>query len=307
MSDTETNVEWTVLYHTPGKFKGRGEFLRLMLEDAQVPYKNCGDNLYGPNGLMDAFRGAPEHILTFHNDPEDFPLFFPPAIQHVPKATKSGTPKKKVLINQVAACMMYLGDQLGYAPQSAEQAARANCILLNALDYISEGRKSFHPVKNAMSYKEQKEEGDKCSKEFCETRMLFYLYHFERVVSLHGPHQPVAGGNQLTYADFGLFHVLDATVAQFNTDVYDLAWDKASVPNLRQYYEWMRARPQLQAYFASDRCARTCGICLFVLCFLWIVWVFTISPHHCVFFDISVLLFLFAHLLHTAFAGDSMM
>jgi len=35
--------EWSVLYHAPGKFKGRGEFLRLLLSrndgDVQVTFE----------------------------------------------------------------------------------------------------------------------------------------------------------------------------------------------------------------------------------------------------------------------------
>lgn len=36
--DDKSQPEWTVLYHSPGKFKGRGEFLRLMLENAPIEY-----------------------------------------------------------------------------------------------------------------------------------------------------------------------------------------------------------------------------------------------------------------------------
>jgi hypothetical protein len=43
--------EWTILYHS-GFFKGRAEFLRLMLEDAQVPYVVSNEKLYGASGLM---------------------------------------------------------------------------------------------------------------------------------------------------------------------------------------------------------------------------------------------------------------
>ena len=51
------------------------------------------------------------------------------------------------MINQVGACMQCIGRILGYFPNTPAEEARANCILLNATDYISEGRMSFHPVK----------------------------------------------------------------------------------------------------------------------------------------------------------------
>lgn len=182
--------EWTLLYHGPLTFKGRGEFLRLMLEDAGVEYENSCENLYGPTGLMDMFRGdQPEDV---DQNVAPFPLLFPPAIWHRPAHGE------EVLINQVAACMIYLGESLGYAPKTGPERARADSIMLNALDYISEGRRSFHPIQDKMSYKDQKEEGDKASKEFSKIRMPFYLRHFNKVVKRNGPQKPVAGGDQIT-------------------------------------------------------------------------------------------------------------
>lgn len=248
--------EWTVCYHQPGKMKGRGEFLRLMLEDAGVSYVNSAEDLYGPKSMMDAFRGSPEAIDEETSTIKyTFPVFFPPAIWHRPMDGQ------EVLINQVGACMIYLGEKLGYSPASAEEGARANSIMLNALDYISEGRLSFHPVKSHASYLDQKEEGDKASKEFSEKRMRMFLHHFNKIVIQNGgAERPIAGGVKATCADFCLFHVLDATSFQFNSDFYAKAWDAVAVPDLKLYYQWMKSRPNLQNYFKSDRCARKCQL-----------------------------------------------
>jgi glutathione S-transferase len=250
------NNEWTILYHG-GAFKGRAEFLRLLLEDAGVPYRCAADNLYGPKGVMCAFRGSPEAIDDDAGSASGpFPTLYPPAIWHRPPEGD------EVLVNQVGACMMYMGEKLGYDPSSSAERARANAILLNALDYLAEGRKSFHPVKDHMSYNDQKEEGDASSKEFSQTRMLTYLHHFNKVVAKNSnPESPVAGGPGLTYADFALFHVVDATAHQFNSELYEHAWDRANVPALKLYYAWMKKRPNLQAYWKSARCIRTWFFC----------------------------------------------
>ena len=259
-SNSSTDVEWTILYHGGGKtFKGRAEFLKLMLEDKQVPYTITGDNLYGANGMMDCFRGSSDAVLSPTTDKDlgiPNPVYFPPALWHRPKKS-NGNGEEDIIINQVGACVMYLGDVLGYSPKTSKESALANCITLNALDYISEGRASFHPVKNSMSYNDQKEEGDKASLEFTKTRMTIWLAHFEKVVQKHGSKSPVAGGSDVTYADFVLFHVLDATVAQFNNEKYDMAWDNnQQVPCLKEYHQWMKSRPNLKAYFESERSAR---------------------------------------------------
>ena len=49
---------WTVLYHKgpPGsEFKGRGEFLKLLFEDAGVPYHFSNAHLYGPDSWVDMY------------------------------------------------------------------------------------------------------------------------------------------------------------------------------------------------------------------------------------------------------------
>lgn len=210
MNQEEDPPEWTVLYHGAGSFKGRGEFLRLMLEDKGVSYVNTDENMYGPMGLMDCFRGSPAAVKALDTN---WPTFFPPAIWHRPRNGEW------VCINQVSACMVYLAEMLGYAPSSPAERGRAESVMANALDYISEGRASFHPVKNSASYNTQKEQGDTVSKEFSANRMLLWLAHFDKVVRKYGPTKAVAGGASVTYADFALFHVLDATVHQFNTEV----------------------------------------------------------------------------------------
>lgn len=176
--------EWTLLYHGAGKqFKGRGELIRLMFEDKGVEYNYSGENLYGPTGIFDAFRGSVDAILS-EDDSNGIPnpIFFPPAIWHRPSATGG----EEVAINQTPACMIYVGDILGYSPASVKEKAVANEILFNALDYISRGRTSFHPVKDDMSYHDQKEEGDKASLEWTKTKMPIWLAHFEKIVKKSG-------------------------------------------------------------------------------------------------------------------------
>lgn len=233
--------------------KGRGEFLRIMLEDKGVSYHYTGDDFRGPNGKMCCFRGSAENVKAVDNTP--FPVFFPPAIHHVPS---DGS--EEVMINQVPACMQYIGDTLGYTPSSPAERARADCILMNATDYLAEGRRQFHPVKDSMSYSDQAEEGDKVSKAWTQQRMPVWLAYFDKICSKNeSPTMPIAGGPNATYADFCLFHCLDATVAQFDSEKYDYAWKTADVPALREYYEDFKSRPNLKAYQESDRAASWAG------------------------------------------------
>jgi glutathione S-transferase len=85
--------------------------------------------------------------------------------------------------------------------------------------------------------------------------MKMFLHHFNKIIVMNGnAEKPVAGGEYVTYADFALFHVLDATLYQFDTEYYLYAWENLNVPMLKQYYEWMKSRPNLRLYFASIDC-----------------------------------------------------
>ena len=45
-----------------------------------------------------------------------------------------------------------------------------------------------------------------------------------------------------------------------------MAWDKADIPALKEYYAWMKSRPNLKAYQESDRCPRTWSLHIYVIC-----------------------------------------
>mgnify|MGYP000385429102 CR=1 FL=1 len=89
--------------------------------------------------------------------------------------------------------------------------------------------------------------------------MPMFLHYFDKIVRRNGFAKPVAGGKSVTYADFALFHIVDATAFPFNSTHYDHAWDKANLPALKAYFAWMKKRPNLEAYFQSKRCAPFAG------------------------------------------------
>merc|ERR1712196_254001 len=160
--------------------------------------------------------------------------------------------------------MTYLGEVLGYNPTSAAERARADCITQNALDFISSGRSSFHPVKSTMSYNDQKEEGDRVSKEWCGARGATFLQYFEKILKQARPAPdqpvgPVARGENITYADFCLYHVLEAFRTQFDKEFYGMAWTNMDIPTCKQFHTQMHERPNLVAYRQTDRCPPFAG------------------------------------------------
>eukprot|EP00747_Dinoflagellata_sp_TGD_P073837 gnl/TRDRNA2_/TRDRNA2_158082_c0_seq1.p1 gnl/TRDRNA2_/TRDRNA2_158082_c0~~gnl/TRDRNA2_/TRDRNA2_158082_c0_seq1.p1 ORF type:complete len:262 (-),score=49.32 gnl/TRDRNA2_/TRDRNA2_158082_c0_seq1:51-836(-) len=257
MSNTGT---WRILYHA-GEFKGRAEFIRLILEDAGVEYTESAENLYGPEGICDAFRAvgsgadglvAGANLDSVASDTATWPVMFPPIIHHVP--AEAG--EDEVFVNQVPTIMRYCAARLGYLPEGPAQTAKADQITQNANDFIAEGRKCFHPVDDKRGYKEQKEEADVAAAAFASGRMCVWLGHFEKIVCRLCPagEEPKPLLGKMTYADFVLFHVLDAAEAQFPD-----AWAGATVPKLKSWKAGIAARPNLQKYFASSRCKPWAG------------------------------------------------
>mmetsp|Transcript_27175 Transcript_27175/g.63220 ORF Transcript_27175/g.63220 Transcript_27175/m.63220 type:complete len:266 (-) Transcript_27175:76-873(-) len=255
MGDENSNTgKWRLIYHDVN-FKGRAEFVRLMLEDAGIQYEETSENLYGPTGLCDAFRaagsgaegleaGAEKNIMA---DTSPWPVMFPPILHHTPPGDspeEAGT-----FINHTAAILRYIAARLGYMPEAVSDIAKADQITLDCMDLFAEVNQAFHPVNPKASYSSQKEEADKAVKAYAASRLLVWLGHIEKLILRLQPSGdgPLIAG-KASFADFALFHTLDAVAAQFAD-----AWAGANVPAAKRWADWMRQRPSLQPYFASSR------------------------------------------------------
>ena len=152
----QTAAEWKLYYwYTPesplGVFPGRGEYVRLMFEEAGVAY-------------VDVCRkdGNSEQVLSFmKGEKPGFPVQAPPIISH-----------GDFVMSQTPAIMMYLGRKFGLCPEGGpEEEAHACQLLLSIHDYHFEGNMSCHPVDLHATAAIQMEEAKVTTKKFCETRM----------------------------------------------------------------------------------------------------------------------------------------
>lgn len=120
---TSTSDRWQLYYH--GGIPGRGEFARLMFEEAGVPYDDLSAGIYG---MFDGFSEGRSQTNT------SSPVLFPPALG-----------KGDFLICQTPAIMRYLGKKFGMYPTNDEDVARADQVMLTALDFITEGSSAYNP------------------------------------------------------------------------------------------------------------------------------------------------------------------
>ena len=113
---------------------GRGEYVRVIFEEAQVEYREESD----PTRLQSFFGMADDGVAATNSG---FPMLAPPAVQD---------PSGAFQMSQTADIARYLGRQFGLFPTDPQDQAHADQILSTIHDFIAEGRLSFHPVKNTM-------------------------------------------------------------------------------------------------------------------------------------------------------------
>ena len=174
---------------------GRGEPIRLALEEAGAEYTDTAHIKDGVNEVLSYIQGKVE------DDGLNPPIFAPPALKH-----------GDVTINQLPNILLYLGPQLGLVPSSADDPDgiyRVNELALTALDGLSnEPHDCHHPIASDLYYEDQKEESKRRAENFVTTRLPKFLGYFVRVLkSKSSGDGPWLYGGKLTYADLVLFHV----------------------------------------------------------------------------------------------------
>lgn len=138
------------LHYWPG-IQGRGEFVRLALEDAGAKYR-------------DVWREADR--MSPHRE-----AFAPPYL-------KAG----RLVIPQTANILLYLGARLGLAPASEAARLRLHAQQLTIADWVAEVHDTHHPIASGLYYEEQKREARRRSRIFLAERLPKFMRYFERQV-----------------------------------------------------------------------------------------------------------------------------
>jgi glutathione S-transferase len=127
------------LHYWPG-IQGRGEFVRLALEDAGAKYRD----VWRESDRMSLPRGA----------------FAPPCL-------KAG----RLLIPQTANILLFLGPRLGLAPKSEAARLRLHAQQLTIADWVAEVHDTHHPIASSLYYEEQKREARRRTRIFLAQRL----------------------------------------------------------------------------------------------------------------------------------------
>ena len=210
------------LYYWTG-LQGRGEFVRLCLEDAGAEYTDVA-RIEGDDVMTPFLDGEHEGAMPF-----------------APPFLKSG----RVIIAQVANILQYLGPRHGLVPESEAKRLYAHQLELTITDLVAEVHDTHHPVASELYYEDQKGEAKKRSKDFRENRIPKFLDYFEKAVERGGGKFPL---REHSYVDLSLFQIMAGLEYAFPK-----AMAKQNVPLLRDLKKRVENRPRLAGYLGSER------------------------------------------------------
>ncbi len=215
------------LYYWPS-IQGRGEFVRLALEEAGADY-------------ADVARGAgAAAIMPFLNDAA---IAQPP---YAPPILKAG----RLLIAQTANILLYLGPRHGLAPAAEAGRLFVNQLQLTLADLTDETHDTHHPIASSLYYEDQKPEALRRSAAFIKARLPKYLDYFERILERNPRGERFLVGGKLSYADLSLFQVVAGMSYAFPRAMARMDKSHARV---RALHDRVAARPRIKAYLASPR------------------------------------------------------
>lgn len=217
------------LFYWPS-IQGRGEFVRLALEEACADYVDAARQP-GPDGGIAAMHRLMDGKVI------DRPSFAPPFL-------RAG----KLVIGQTANILQYLGPRLGLAPDSEAGRLWTHQIQLVITDFLVEAHDAHHPIANSLYYHEQKAEARRRTGHFIEERIPKYFGYFEGILA--GNARGYMVGRSLTYADLSIFQIVAGMRYAFPRTMTKLA---SRFAGLMALHERVAKRPNVAAYLASER------------------------------------------------------
>lgn len=214
--------------------QGRGEFVRLVFEEAGLPYDDVARRPESEGAGVSAL------MRILEDDVVGTPPFAPPILRR-------GT----LRIAQTALICRYVAGQSGLAPTGEEDRLHADQLMLTIMDRVLEAHDTHHPISGLLYYEEQRKEAMRRAPIFIKERLPKALRYFERVLAANSTgKEQVLVGNKLTYVDLALFQLIAGLAYAFPRSLKALTPD---VPRVMALSEMVSTRPQIAEYLASSR------------------------------------------------------
>jgi glutathione S-transferase len=220
------------LYYWDG-LQGRGEFVRLALEEAGADYVEVA------RGSEAQGLGTGAMIDVMNSKDEDYPPYAPPFLQD-----------GDLVVSQTANILFYLGPKLNLAPAVDSLRYVANGLQLTIADVVTEAHDTHHPLASGMYYEEQKDAARVRATDFIDNRIPKFMRYFERVLKQNPAGNGHMVGDTLTYVDLSMFQLIDALHYAFPRAMKHFG---EHYPRLAALHDAVLKRPNIAAYLASER------------------------------------------------------
>jgi glutathione S-transferase len=214
------------LFYWP-EIQGRGEFVRLALEDAGAEYDDVARKPDGMNKMMAMMDGGRDKR----------PPFAPPFL-------KAG----KLVIAQVANILFYLGPRLKLAPRDEAGRLWLNQMQLTVTDFVKEIHDVHHPVGSGLYYEDQKPEAKRFAENFLAERAPKYLGYFETLLKKSGG--PYVLGRKASYVDLSMFQLIEGLRYAFPRSMRTI---ERKAPRIVGVRDRVAGRPNIKVYIGSRR------------------------------------------------------
>lgn len=216
------------LYYWPS-IQGRGEFIRLALEDAGADYVDVARR---PRGMAVMSRFLESRSVKH-------PPFAPPFL-------KAG----KLVIAQTANILFYLGPRLDHVAKNEPSRLWAHQLQLTIADWVSEVHDTHHPIAGNLYYEEQNAEARRRAADFTANRLPKYFDYFEQLLTRSPKGSEYILGKKVSYVDLSLFQMIEGLRYAFPKTMSRLEPQHTRMVTL---HDRVMARPRIAAYLSSPR------------------------------------------------------
>jgi glutathione S-transferase len=222
------------LYYWPS-IQGRGEFVRLALEDAGADYADVA-RLPARGG-----NGMPALMRLLSGESVACPPFAPPFLR---------VAGSKQLIAQTANILLFLGPRLGLVPKRESSKLWAHQLQLTLADWLAEVHDMHHPIGGELYYEEQKREARRRAANFRAKRLPKFLGYFENIIASNPGWNGGLVGRSTSYVDLSMFQMIAGLRYAIPRAMTRL---EPKHPGLVALHDRISVRPRISAYLTSKR------------------------------------------------------
>ena len=163
---------------------GRGEFVRLFMEAAELEYEDLARE-----------QNADALVEDMHAR-EGVRPFAPPYLVD-----------DDVVIGQTALILIYLSDKEGLGTGDLATDLGLAQLQMDITDIVEEVHSVHHPIASSLYYADQMEAAFEKAEDFRANRLPKYLIHFDNAIAAKGG--PFVLGEQWSHVDTSLFQLME--------------------------------------------------------------------------------------------------